>query len=145
MLKLFNPRFVALVGSVLLVVIGLAGCRDDKVKRPIPKTYPVTGKVVTQHGKLPPAGSLIQFQPDNAEYIAQDNLGEDGSFSLMTLFDGQRLPGATAGPHRVELFTIVLGPNNSTGPGELIVIKGQFTVEPKENRFIIDLDSQASR
>ena len=68
------------------------------VVRPIPKTYPVTGKVVVTQGQFSAADCMIQFEPENPELMAQGIVAKDGTFSLNTIFHEDRLPGATEGP-----------------------------------------------
>ena len=125
--------FVLLLVSALFT--GAAGC-GVKSSTPPPKTYPVTGKVVVPGGQ-PPAGARIQFEPKDAGLMASGTIEADGSFSLTLLFEGQKLPGATEGPHRVTVITPL---NADRTGGEQISVEGTYTVEPKDNDFTITLE-----
>ena len=120
----------ALATFVLLVVCGLSGCHR-KVQHAPPDTYPVTGKVVVSKGEIP-VGARIEFAPSDPEAVAEGSIAADGSFSLRTLFHEQWLPGATEGPHRV-----MVRPSGAY----TLVVKESYTIEPKENHFIVKLDS----
>ena len=120
----------ALGTLVLLVVCGLSGCHR-KAQWPIPKTYPVTGKVVVSQGQIP-VGATIEFRPKNVELAADGLIAADGSFSLTILFHEQRLPGATEGLHQVLVRQHL---------GDTIVLNESYTIEPKENHFIVKLDT----
>ena len=87
-----------------------------------------------------PAGSTIQFEPQDPNLTAKSQIQADGSFALMILFHEQFLPGATEGPHRVTVYPVI-----STCPGKPIVLKQSYTVEPKENHFVIELGAQPGR
>ena len=56
----------------------------------------------------------------------------DGSFTLMTIFHEDKLSGATQG-----LYHVMVRQRGAHG----IVIKEPYTIEPKENHFIIKLDT----
>lgn len=118
----------------LLLAVGLLGCHRRVEKTP-PETYPVSGKLVTTRGQLPPAGSTIQFQPENVNWTANGRIEADGSFTLSVPFNQKRLPGATQGPHSVTVFPIF-----EHRRGNPISIQERCVVEPKDNRFTVSLD-----
>jgi hypothetical protein len=126
---------------VLLLVVALGGCRG-RVGRPTPQLYPVTGRVVVSQGELPPEGTMVQFMPSNAELMAQGFTAADGSFTLNTVFCEQKLPGATAGSHRVSVVPPIRP--DRTG-GDPIVLKESYKVEPKENQITVKLGIPPSR
>jgi hypothetical protein len=115
-------------GACVLLV--LVGCRGKVVERPVPTMYPVKGKLAVSDGKLPPAGSIIEFCPTegNAEFRAQGTLAADGSFELTTVAYDRKLPGATEGPYRVTIYMSV---NNAPAPP--IEVQEPCTIAPKEN------------
>jgi hypothetical protein len=123
----------------LLVLAASMGCHR-KVERPAVKTYPVTGKVVSSRGKLPPAGTLIQFQPDDAELVASGLLEADGSFSLTTLYFEKKLPGAAEGSYHVTLLQSI-----DHRPGPQIELKQTCRIGPQENQLTIDFDDVVPR
>jgi hypothetical protein len=120
---------------VLLVLAGLGGCRG-KVERPMPKLYPVMGKVVVSQGQLPPEGTVIQFMPSNAELMAQGFTDAGGNFVLATVFNEKKLPGAAEGSCRVAVVPPIR--QDRTG-GDPIVLKESYKVEPQENRITVKL------
>jgi hypothetical protein len=133
MFTVFSARLGRVAGAafILLLVLGLSGCHK-KTQHPPPTTYPVTGKVVMSEGPIP-VGARIEFAPSDPEALAEGRIAADGSFTLRTMFHEQWLPGATAGPHRV-----FVRPDGAYA----VVLEDSYTVEPKENHFIVKLDSQ---
>jgi hypothetical protein len=127
------PRFVALVACAALLVWGASGCHR-RVVRPIPKTYPATGKVVVTQGQFSAADCMIQFEPENPELMAQGIVAKDGTFSLNTVFHEDRLPGATEGPHAVRIIPPLTRGGANTIP---VVTPASLKVEPKENVFTV--------
>ena len=107
----------------------------------MPQTYPVTGKVVMSQGQVPPAGAMIQFVPNDMELTASGRIEADGRFTLSMLYKGQTLAGATAGPHHVT----VLGSRPKSIELLRMDVKESYTVEPKENYFVVKLDTQPGR
>src|SRR5688572_23465553 len=103
-------RFAA-VGWALVVVL-LSGCGPA-----LPKTYPVTGKVVDPAGK-PWAGGSIMFQlAADPRVVADGVIGPDGTFTLTTKMYGKAKEGAAEGEHSVMVES---GP--VTGPdGQLLI------------------------
>jgi hypothetical protein len=125
--------------AALAALFLVAGCKGDKA---LPKTYAVTGKVVHADG-TPVAGGLVHFKPQGDDAVTTSGMiGTDGSFTLSTLIDGQKVSGATEGPHTVT----VLPPQEqdrgaargrSAQPVEL---RDTFTVKADgENHFTITL------
>jgi hypothetical protein len=122
-----------------IVLAASLGCHK-KVERPTVKTYPVNGKVASSKGKVPQAGTLIQFRAQKAELSASGLLESDGSFSLTTLYYEKKLPGAAEGVYRVTLLETVNG-----GPGPQYELKANYTVEPKENNLTVNFDDAVRR
>ncbi len=61
---------------------------------------------------------------------------DDGTFSLTTSTEGQRIPGAVAGEHRVTVF-----PRMSADQSEVPATQEKtVTVEAKDNDLTITLD-----
>ena len=83
-----------------------------------------------------PIGGLIQFQPEDANRMAEGTIQPDGSFSLSVRFYGKMLSGATVGPHRAAVLPPMLGGQGSAEP---VFLKETFTVRPEENRFTVRL------
>ena len=76
--------------AVCLSVIFVAGCYAKR-KVDLPETFPVSGKIVTS-GRVP-VGFQIRFTPENPEKTAQGFVQEDGTFSLMTYYMGEKCEG----------------------------------------------------
>lgn len=122
---------IAMTTLVLLFVFSLPGC-GGKPAPPIPKTYPVSGKVVASHNQIP-TGSMIQFQPQDAALTAQGQIEADGSFKLGVFFHGNVLGGATEGSHHVT----IIPPMTVERTGRPIILEETYTIEPKENHLTI--------
>src|SRR5262245_32339984 len=116
----------------LLAVVLAAGCGPS-----LPKTYPVTGKVVDPSGK-PWKGGTITFQlAADPKVVADAEIGPDGSFTLTTKMYGKAKPGAAEGEHTVWVETgQVAGPDGQPIIVPVVVPK-KYTVEPRENTFTI--------
>jgi hypothetical protein len=120
---------------VLATGVGLAGCPDGN-QRPIPKTYPVRGKVVYKDGAPVTTAGRIEFQTPNELY--HTILGEvqpDGTFSLYTLSNNRRYLGAPEGIHKV----FVILPDKRTGE-EIRVSAGECTLQPGDNDITLQIE-----
>lgn len=137
MLKIRDAqRSRAVVEMVLvLLAVGMAGC-GKKIVRPTVDTHPVTGKVTAQPGRLPP-GSTIVFEPSDAQLTARGIIGEDGSFTLKTVFHESKLVGAVEGEHRVTIVPALTPDGGGGGPP--IILKEHYTVKPEDNHFTIEV------
>lgn len=87
---------------LLLAVAVTAGCGS----RPStdPKTYPARGKVVSTNGQPAFVGGLVEFRSTTQPHNASGLIGADGSFTLGTVGDRDRLPGAVEGTFQVTLL-----------------------------------------
>jgi hypothetical protein len=136
------PRPVAgrpLVGVLLALSFCLmVGCSSGKK---LPAMYPVEGKVVYKKGE-PLTGGSVSFQSQTDSSIATSaEVQPDGSFTLWTFADKQRVKGAPPGKYLVTVMP-ALGTDHSIQP---IPIAKPFEVEAKENRFTITLDRAAPK
>ena len=120
-------KYIAWPALAVLLLAG--GCSSGKA---LPRTYPVTGKVVFADG-TPMTGGLVQFKSEsNPEVITTGAIQPDGSFTLTTTLDKQQATGALEGPHSA----LVLPPlaDNQRGarglPPQPIPLRGPFTVTP---------------
>jgi hypothetical protein len=125
--------------AALAALLLLTGCKGAK---PLPKTYLVTGKVVRADGS-PVAGGLVHFKPQgNADVTTSGPIGADGSFSLSTFIDGQKVPGATEGPHTVTVLPSQGQDQGAAGSqvAQPVELRDTFTVKADgENHFTIML------
>jgi hypothetical protein len=127
----FNRWAVALLLSALC--LQATGCAAKKPAVPPPKTYAVTGKVVTKDGK-PVTGGMVQFESktDNRLSVTSE-IKADGTFALISRLDGQEFPGATAGEYQVTLFP-AMSASQTEAPQ---VLPQKFTVEAKVNSLTL--------
>jgi hypothetical protein len=111
----------------------LAGCRE---KLQLPRTYPVSGKVVFRQGGPFPGGT-IQFQSLSQTTVsASSNIEADGTFQLTSFIANDQAPGAIPGRHRVIITPPFIG-NAPTIPP---VPSQEVTVSEGENNLTITVD-----
>ncbi len=83
-----------------LALFGLTGCADD-----LPKTYPVSGKLVLANGDVKRlAGHHVEASLESEPTVrASGIIGPDGGFTLETLHAGVILKGAREGKYQVRI------------------------------------------
>jgi len=114
----------------------IAACLSNN-GRPIPKTYPVRGKVVDKNGAAVTNAGRIEFQMPNELYHTVLGMAEpDGTFTMYTLSNDKKYPGATEGQHQV-FVTLV---DKRTGE-ENRVPAADCTVQPGENDLTIVVET----
>jgi hypothetical protein len=107
-----------------------AGCSGSENQGPT--TYPVRGKVVLKSG-VPLAGGTIHFHALGGSSLP--TLGEiqtDGTFTLETIAEGRKFPGAVAGQHRATV--ILAGSDQSVPP---IRLPSPVTVKPGQDNYFL--------
>lgn len=124
--------------AVVMVALAscLAGCGGGGE---VPKTYPVTGEVVFKGGE-PLKGGLVEFQPPEGPslLLTQGEIQADGRFSLWTLVNDRKVPGALPGRHRVKVHP---PQGDDQSMEEVKVLQAEYTVEPSErNHFQIVIE-----
>jgi len=119
---------------LLAALVACPGCAKAP-SVPLPTTYPVTGKVFFEGGQ-PATGGSVQFRSTTDSSIsALGEIGPDGSFSLTTHLDGNKLPGTIEGPHEVTVI-----PAMSEEQMEIpVVLQEPCTVGPGDNEFILEV------
>jgi len=113
----------------------LFGCRQQREVNP-PPMHPVQGKVTSASGRIP-AGCQIQFMPDDVRCTAEGLIGQDGSFTLQTRYEGVVCEGAAEGAYSVTIIPPLSGP--ATGVSGPISLPGKITIKPGENTVTIPL------
>jgi hypothetical protein len=115
-------------GLLLLLVLG-CGTKP-------PKTYPAGGRVV--RGDQPMTVGVVEFRSRaDRSIVAIGELQSDGRFTLTTIFEGQRLPGAVEGEHEVT----VIPPLSDLRSGSPSVLTLSRSVQSNaKNDFEITLD-----
>jgi hypothetical protein len=113
----------------LLVLAGCSGSGD------LPKTYPVTGKVVARGG-LKVSGASIRFQSKDPDLIVVGDVQEDGSFTLKTRKGKAETPGAPEGEYRVTITFPSPADRATAGRRSVpppITLRQPYTVKPNED------------
>jgi hypothetical protein len=120
-----------------LVLTLLTACGTGRPRIPPPPTYPVSGKVVSRSGQPITNGSIGFQSKNNIEWSANGEIQPDGSFSLTTLVDGQKVPGAAEGEHEVTYYPLM-----SEAQTEVpVTLPKPITVEAKQdNQITITVD-----
>jgi hypothetical protein len=116
----------------------MVGCSSGKK---LPATYPVEGKVTYKKGE-PLTGGSISFQSQtDSTFATSGEIQPDGSFTLWTFADKDRLKGAPPGKYNVTVVP-AMGSDHTIQP---VAVAKPFEVEAKENRFTIALDKAAPK
>jgi hypothetical protein len=106
-----------------------------------PKTYPVRGKVVYK-GDQPLSGGVIQFQSKSDPSLTRmGDIESDGTFSLATLFQNERLEGTPEGQYHVTVIPRM----SDNKPVPIYQLPGVHTVKAEDNYFTIELDKTKDR
>lgn len=91
--------------AVVLSLLCLSGCGGSGAD--LPETYEVKGKVVQADGNAM-SGGLIEFQSTTGPAVTiNGEIQQDGTFTLATMFDEERLPGALPGTYRVVIMPMM--------------------------------------
>lgn len=127
---MFSRMLVLIAGLTLT----MSGCKEKEL--PMPKTYPVTGKVLYKDGK-PMKKGMITFKPVGDDSASANSIvEEDGSFTLQTLTQTkQKAPGAVEGEHRVTLIFMV-DDQMSGRPPDPLTLAQTYKVLPQDNNYI---------
>jgi hypothetical protein len=90
-------------GLAMLAVCCQLGCGSAK-KGNLPSTHEVKGTVVSADGKPLPGGMIELRTTEGRPLSALGTIQSDGTFTLTTMIDGEKLPGAVAGAHQVTVM-----------------------------------------
>ena len=136
-------RFVTgrpLVGVLLTLVLSLSpGCQPAGKK--MPAMHPVEGKVLYKTGQ-PMNGGTVKFQSTTDTTLSTaGEIQPDGSFSLTTFAEKERVKGAPPGEYRVTVIP-ALGKEHAVQP---IMLPKPYKVEARDNTFTITLDRAAPK
>ena len=134
---MFRIRCLALALLAWPMATGCGGSGGT----PPPKTYPVTGKVFYKGGQ-PVSGGVIQFQSESDP--GQTRMGDiepDGTFELVTLFQNERLQGATVGQYHVTVIPRM----SDNKPVPIFLLPQAYTVTAEDNYFSIELERMKDR
>jgi hypothetical protein len=130
-------RVIAQASLAWLVGTGCGGSGGT----PVPKTYPVTGRVLYKSGQ-PLPGGVLQFQSaSDPNLTAKGEIEADGTFELVTLFQNGQLPGATEGKYHVTVIPRM----SDNKPVPIYELPGPYTVKATDNYFSIELEKPGVR
>jgi hypothetical protein len=122
-----------------LTCLGIASCSSG------PKTYPVKGRVILDHGK-PLSGGTVLFQSvANPEIKASGELDADGTFELGSSLGTM---GTVAGEHQILILPLESEDAQVSRRGIPLRYKRfessglRFAVQPGENFCEIKLERQ---
>ncbi len=123
------PRLTA------LALVLAAGCG----KSDMPRVYPVTGSVAFKDGRPLPGGA-VQFKSlTDPSLTVAGNVKQDGTFTLLTLRDKEKVPGAPEGSYTVTVLPPIGEDHRPLMPP--VELPRPYQVEAKEdNRFDIRID-----
>jgi hypothetical protein len=133
-----------------LLVLGLAlllgpgaGCHPPATH---PKTYAAKGKVVYKDGR-PMDGGFIEFRGiSDAMLRANGDIQPDGSFTLLTPTERERLPGAQPGEYAVMIIPKQEGDQTQQTMLPPINVPGTYKIKPEENNdFTITVERPKQR
>ena len=124
----------------MLAWLAATGCGGTSAIA-VPKTYPVRGKVFYKPDQ-PLTDGVIQFQSEaDPNLTRMGEIGPDGTFSLVTLFQNQRLEGTTEGRYHVTVIPRMA----ENKPVPILQLPRVVTVKAEDNYFSIDLDKTKGR
>ena len=130
------------LGVLVLMLAPVFGCAGGKSAKL--KTYPVKGSVAYKGGS-PLSGGSIQFQSlRDATLTVAGEIKENGTFSLHTLVDKEKVTGAKEGEYRVTIMP-PLPADHTKAMVQPIVLAKTIQVEAKENQFTIEVDPPRQR
>ena len=133
----FTARFYA-VGLVIALGVIVSGCSRTGPKPP--KTYPVKGKVLYEDGR-PYGPGMIEFRSKSQPFNSVGEIQTDGSFTLSTLNDREKLGGAIEGDCTVALIPPQPADraNRKGSLPMMITLPETYAIKPQENDFAITL------
>ncbi len=123
----------------MLALSFAAGCHGT---RKLPRTYPVSGKVLHADGTAV-SGGLIQFTPEKDTGVTTTGaIQPDGTFTLRTVVDNEDVAGAVEGPHTVTILPPLDQEQRAPGglPPQPIQLRDPVTVKADgPNTFTLTL------
>jgi len=125
------------------VLLAVAVCFQGGCGQPdqdLPATYEVKGTLVSADGQ-PIGGGMIEFRSKaGASLSAVGRTQPDGTFSLTTMVNNRKVPGAVAGPHQVTVMPPPPDTQDVQAVAEPVVLPDTFEVKPDgSNEFTIKL------
>lgn len=124
--------------TALLLFACLAGCAAKAPPPNLPTVHKVTGKVLDKSTKQPITEGAVQFE-SLAEQgrVGLADIGPDGTFTMTTFVDNQRLEGLVAGPQRATFLPRTTQDQSAKGP---VTLNETFEVKAGDNEFILEVE-----
>jgi hypothetical protein len=127
--------------AALALAMFACGCTSPA----LPRTYPASGSVVYSNGQ-PLSDGAVLFTPTAGDPLLRilGEVAKDGTFTLRTQKDNQKVEGAPAGEFEVQvLLPFVTEPRDDlkrarTRPPP-VTLPNSYKVEEKENTFRLEL------
>ena len=127
------PASLLLACLLLACLLLCAGC-GGAPEIEIPQTHPAGGKVL-KAGQPLTAGT-VEFQPQGAAgQRASGEIQPDGTFSLSTIVDVEKVAGAVPGQYKATVIPPIPADQNV----QIFNPPDVFTVEAKDNQFTIQI------
>jgi len=115
--------------SLLCLAAALVSTGCVRTNATAPKTYAVKGKVVYNDG-TPMTSGFIEFQSVKHPGLRINaEIKKDGTFTLETLVDGQRLRGAPEGEHKVTITPMLTGDQTSQPDLKPLVLPKTYAIQ----------------
>lgn len=128
----YRKNLIALCLAFIVSSVLLPGCAPAKKK--LPTLYPVHGRVQFKDGRPVTAGLVLFQSESNTRVTSTGAIKPDGTFMLSSFIDSERLPGAPAGPHRVQIAP----PMASGDPSyPTTMLEKTLDVKPGDNEFTL--------
>ena len=128
--------------GVLMLLAAALGCGGGKSANI--KTYPVSGSVAYKDGSRLAGGSIQFLSLRDPTLTVASEIKQDGTFSLHTLVDKEKIAGAKEGEYRVTVMP-PLPADHSKAVVQPIVLGKTYQVEAKENQLAIEVDPPRQR
>lgn len=118
--------------SMGLMIVAMAGCNSEAKGPPL---SPAKG-VAKGIGGIPMTGGTLEFTPaEGTAGSAVADIQPDGTFTIYTIVEGQRRPGAMVGNYVVT----VIPPGVGEKQMDPITLIGTTTIKEGENNLAFDV------
>lgn len=130
--------------AAILGLLGPSGCGGSGAD--LPETYQVTGKILQEDGS-PMNGGLVEFQATTgAPVTTNGEIQPDGTFTLTTMIEEKKLPGAVPGTYRVVIIPLMSDQAEQQHAFEPMTVPQTYDVKSDgANEFTIELKKRVSR
>jgi hypothetical protein len=113
----------------------LTGCGSSAPEGP--PVYKVTGLVKFLNGKPFPGGIITFTLQSDPSLTMSGEIADDGTFSLATVQNSQRLNGAMEGDYQVMVSARF---SADAGGVNIYKLSQTYKIEPRDNQLTIEVD-----